>query len=217
MDYGVVRPLFGGRMTPAQVNGCDTILAASDGLDATWRAYLLATAFHETGQRMQPVRETFADTDEQAVVRLDAAWRKGQLPWVSVPYWNYDQTGKAWFGRGHVQLTHRDNYAKAGAKLNVDLLGYPSLALNPDVSAQILVRGCVEGWFTGKKLSDYLPGDYVGARRVVNGTDRAHLIARYAQTFEIALSGWEPLTDKDWWRWVSLNRFWKRLQKVLAR
>lgn len=47
------------------------------------------------------------------------------------------------------------------------------------------MRGCTEGWFTGKKLADY--SDYVNMRRVVNGTDRAEMIAGYAETFEAAL------------------------------
>ena len=41
--------------------------------------------------------------------------------------------------------------------------------------------------FTGRKLSDFLPGDYVGARKVINGTDKAQLIASYAEIFERAL------------------------------
>jgi hypothetical protein len=49
-----------------------------------------------------------------------------------------------------------------------------------------------EGWFTGRRLGDYLrPGrvpDYIGARRVINGQDRAALIAQYARQFERALT-----------------------------
>ena len=59
--------------------------------------------------------------------------------------------------------------------------------MQPTVAALVLVRGCSEGWFTGKRLADYLPGDYVGARRVVNGTDKAAQIATYAAAFEQAL------------------------------
>lgn len=193
-DYDVIRPLFSGRLTQGQVNGIETILAGTEGLPREHRAYLLATAYHETATRMQPIKETVmphhSDTkpsDATVVSRLERAWEQGRLKWVKVPYWRFDQTGNSWFGRGLVQITHRDNYAKAGLRLNVDLLGDPNRALNPEVSTRILVRGCCEGWFTGKKLDDYLPGDYVGARRVVNGTDRAQEIAAYARTFEMAL------------------------------
>jgi hypothetical protein len=94
-------------------------------------------------------------------------------------------------GRGFVQLTGRANYRRAGEKLNADLLGSPDLALNPEHAAMILIKGCLEGWFTGKRLGDYIGNgklDFVGARRVVNGIDRADLIAGYARTFRRALA-----------------------------
>ncbi|WP_409526887.1 hypothetical protein [Rhizobium sp. G21] len=53
-------PLFGGRFAQPQVDGIDAILDAWDeqGLsDARWLAYMLATAYHETGRRMEPVEE----------------------------------------------------------------------------------------------------------------------------------------------------------------
>jgi hypothetical protein len=43
------------------------------------------------------------------------------------------------------------------------------------------------GMFTGKKLSDYIKGqfaDYKEARRIINGTDKANLLAKYASRFE---------------------------------
>ena len=189
-DSGV----FGTSLTQAQVEGCETLLAASDGLPISHRAYLFATAYHETAYTMRPVRETLADTDDKAIARLEAAWAKGKLPWVKSPYWRKDADGKSWLGRGYVQLTHKANYSKAGAKLGVDLVGNPDLAMSPDIAARVLVRGCGEGWFTGKRLADYLPASgpghpdaYMSARRVVNGTDKARLIALYARDFERAL------------------------------
>lgn len=47
-----------------------------------------------------------------------------------------------------------------------------------------------EGWFTGRKLSDYISGnkkDYVNARRIINGMDKAQKIANEAVIFERAL------------------------------
>lgn len=179
--------VFGTSLTQAQVEGCEVIFAASEGLPLEYVAYLLATAYHETAHTMQPVRETLAATDAQAIARLEAAWSKGKLPWVKTPYWRRDKDGKSWLGRGYVQLTHKANYAKASEKLGVDLVGNPDLAMTPKIAALVLVRGCVEGWFTGKRLSDYLPGNYVQVRRVVNGTDKADMIAGYAWSFEEAL------------------------------
>mgnify|MGYP000863126929 FL=1 len=42
-----------------------------------------------------------------------------------------------------------------------------------------------EGLFTGKKLSDYIniiSEDYFNARKIVNGLDRADIIAGFAQS-----------------------------------
>lgn len=180
--------LFSGRMTQEQVDGINLILKRTYGLPVSHRAYILATVFHETGKRMQPVRETFASTDQQAVNRLENAWAKGQLPWVRTPYWRFDSSGKAWFGRGHVQLTHKENYAKGSDLCGRDLLADPSRMLDADTSIKVAVKGMQQGTFTGKKLDDYLPGDYVNARRIINGTESAQKVAAYAKTFEAALS-----------------------------
>jgi hypothetical protein len=70
----------------------------------------------------------------------------------------------------------------------------PDRALEPGVAAEVLERGLREGWFTGRKLMDVLPlggratrAQFVAARRVVNGQDRASLIADYALRFQDAL------------------------------
>lgn len=67
--------------------------------------------------------------------------------------------------------------------MNVDLVNNPDLALNPQIAAEILVVGMEKGLFTGKKLSTYInneSNDFVNARRIINGVDRAQLIAGYA-------------------------------------
>lgn len=175
-----LRTMFGGRLSQRQVDGIEVILAATAALPVTYRAYLLATAKHETADTMQPITEYGGRKyfDKYDTGKLAAAL--GNTPAA-------DGDGYRYRGRGYVQITGRANYAKAGAALGLDLLGNPDLALHPTVAAQILVRGCSGGWFTGKKLSDYLPGDYRNARRVVNGTDRADLIADYARQFENAI------------------------------
>lgn len=155
------------------------------GLLRNQAAYVLATTKWETAHTMEPVRETLASSDASAMARLDKAFERGQLKWVSRPYW---RTG--FFGRGYVQLTHEANYRKAGNILGVDLVGDPSRALEPDIAAQILVTGSRDGWFTGKKLSDYITikrSDFRGARRVINGTDQASAIAEIAIDYDAAL------------------------------
>ncbi|WP_241565184.1 glycoside hydrolase family 19 protein [Paenirhodobacter populi] len=182
MDFDRIRPLFGGRLTQAQVTGLNCILHATAQLPVTYRVYLLATAFHETARTMQPITERgtldyFRRYEpETAIGRRLGNVRAGD--------------GYLFRGRGYVQITGRTNYTNAGRKLGLDLVGNPDLALRGDIAASIMVRGSCEGWFTGRKLADYLdrsPPDYVNARRVINGTDRAALIAGHARSFEAAL------------------------------
>jgi putative chitinase len=178
--FAGVRPLFGGELSQPQVDGINTILEAWEKYgddDPRKLAYILATAKHETANTMQPVRETLAKTDAKAKEILTKAWKAGKLPWVKKDYWS-----SGFFGRGFVQLTHAANYEKAGKALGIDLVANPSRAMDPTISSAILVRGMMEGWFTGKKLSDY-PHDFIEARRIVNGTDKAQLIAGYAYRF----------------------------------
>lgn len=187
--FNVVREtVFSGSLTQHQVDGLNVIISAwekmGDG-DPRKLAYILATSYHETARTMQPVRETLAKTDAKAKEILTKAWKAGKLPWVKRDYWS-----GGFMGRGYVQLTHEANYRKAGKKLGLDLARQPELALQPSIAAHILIRGMMEGWFTGKKLPDYInatKADYVEARRIVNGTDRAVMIAGYAAKFEQAL------------------------------
>lgn len=181
----VRKSLFSGSLTQKQVDGLNLLLEATRGLLKQHRAYILATAYHETGYTMQPVRETKALTDGKAIAILETAFKKGQLPWVKFPYWRIDSEGKSWLGRGYVQLTHKTNYIKASKELGVDLLTDPNKAMDPATAAKIIVRGSVEGWFTGKSLYDF--DNYKDMRKVINGTERASLIASYAEQFERAL------------------------------
>jgi predicted chitinase len=83
-----------------------------------------------------------------------------------------------------VQITGRRNYADWSRRLGVDLVGNPELAENPRIAAQILVGGMREGTFTGRRLDQYINDqqtDFNGARRTVNGNDRAGRIADIAQ------------------------------------
>lgn len=175
--FDAMRPVFGGSLTQDQVNGLVVILEAWAKVGSGKLrdlAYILATAKHETANTMQPVRETLASTDAKAKEALTKAWKAGKLGSVKSDYWS-----GGFFGRGYVQLTHKANYEKAGQKLGIDLVADPSKAMIPEVAALILIRGMQEGWFTGKKLADF-PSDFVSSRAIVNGSDRASLIAGYA-------------------------------------
>ena len=169
--FDKIRPLFGGKMNQSQVDGLNNILNAcniNELTDMRMVAYILATVYHETAKTMQPIEE----------------YGKGKGRAYNVVI-----NGHVYYGRGYVQLTWDYNYKKAGKELNVDLLNNPELALQPDIAAKIMINGMVEGWFTGKKLKDYFNNntDAVNARRIINGLDKAELIANYLKTFLTAL------------------------------
>lgn len=184
--------VFGTSLSQSQVQGIEAILDEAErrGTPLQHLAYILATAYHESAHTMQAVRETLAKTDDGAIRALESAWKRGKLPWVKTTYWRKDPDGKSWFGRGLVQITHKANYAKLGLLIGIDLVKDPSKALELSTAVKILFVGMELGSFTDKSLSDYIGNgraDYVGARRVVNGTDKAETIAGYAKAFEKAL------------------------------
>jgi len=175
-----IRPIFGGSLTQPQVDGIETIVGAwakyGDGSNRHL-AYLLATTKHETANTMQPI---FERGQRSYFDKYEPGTKIGKALGNVKP-----GDGYLYRGRGYVQLTGRANYVRAGKLLGIDLAGNPDLALEPSTAARILILGCLEGWFTGKALGDYMT--YKDMRRVVNGTDKADLIAGYAQQFENAL------------------------------
>lgn len=172
----VRKTLFHGTLNQAQVDGIELLVKVADraGLSKPLEqlAYILGTVYHETARTMEPIEEIGGSKRHYA----------------------------PWYGRGFVQLTWEANYQTQQNKLQALVPEFPglewrvhddwSLAMHPLTSAVICVFGMRDGDFTGKALGDYINSrgiDYVGARRVVNGTDRAQTIAQYAFQFEAAL------------------------------
>lgn len=179
--YKGVRSAF-GPLTQSQVDGFTMLLGAFGEArwPLAWAAYGLATAWHETNERMEPVREAYW---------LSEDWRQKNLR-----YW-------PWYGRGFVQLTWKPNYEKADEELGLNgaLIADPDCALRIDIAARVMVHGMEAGWFTKKKLADYLPlagqggfDAFKGARYIINGTDKNEKIAKEALAFQGALlnGGW---------------------------
>jgi len=136
------------------------------GLLRNQAAYVLATAFWESARTMKPVREY-----------------GGEKYLRSKKYYPY-------VGMGYVQLTWLENYKRATRELGVDFVNNPKKLLEPKYAAEILVVGSRDGWFTGKKLSDYITlqkSDFVNARRIINGTDKAKEIADIAKRYDALL------------------------------
>lgn len=171
--------LFGCTLTQGQVEGMEAILNEWEdrGLtDMRWLAYMLATVKWETAHTMQPIEE----------------YGKGEGHTYGIPD---PETGETYYGRGYVQLTWKENYAKMGKLLGIDLVKIPSLALNDLIATQILFEGMLKdesgvGDFTGVSLERYFNDtteDWVNARRIINGTDHAQDIANIAHRFYDAL------------------------------
>lgn len=144
--------------------------------DLRHAAYMLATVMHECAR-------TWAPIDENG---------KGRRK----PYGKPDpKTGKIYYGRGYVQLTWGENYQRIGQAIGVDLYREPEKALQYDVAYRIMSYGMRHGAFTGVMLKRYIHDDvcdYINARRIINGTDRADVVAGYAREFEQMLK--ESLT-----------------------
>jgi hypothetical protein len=110
---------------------------------------------------------------------------------------SFSQSGEAgaYHGRGFIQITWQEAYARVGNIIGVDLLNNPDRASEPEIAAEILVRGLQEGWFGHQRpLSDFVNSaegrrDYYHARQIVNSLDRAGEIERSAQIYEQALTG----------------------------
>ena len=201
--------VFGTSLTTSQVANLEAILdeIQSAGLTLRHAAYVLATPYHEVGSGMAPKAENLTYSSAE---RIRAVWPKrfpglgDALPFVRNPQGLANKVyagrmgnvgpndGWTYRGRGYPQTTGRENYERFGRLLGLNLLGNPDLALDPGVSARILILGMKDGLFTGKKLADFISGDkadYRSARAIINPDVETNgdAIAKYAKAFEAAL------------------------------
>ncbi len=187
---------FPGFLTPGQVTGMEAILdAAPPDIPLEHLAYCLGTCPIETAWTMLPIREKGGTAYLTRMYDIS-----GARPAKARELGNLKPgDGVLFCGRGYVQLTGRSNYRRATTRLRAlgfllpkqDLETTPDLAMHPDIAAAILFIGSGEGWFTGRKLSDYLgngKADWTGARRIINGQDRAAEIGGHAKAFATALT-----------------------------
>lgn len=184
--------LFDGALSQKQVDGINATLAAYSlygDQNVNTLAIILATDWWETDKAMQPVTER---GNRQYFNKYEPGTEIGKVLGNTAP-----GDGFLYRGRGDVMLTGRSNYARVGRLIGVDLVGNPDRALELEISKRILIEGTIKGWFTGKKLSDYIDDkdeddaedlrEFMESRRVVNGTDRAREIGQAALIFERGL------------------------------
>jgi len=174
--------LFNRRMSDSQREGIIVKLTEFSNnhiTDIRWSAYMLATSFHETARTMQPIEEIGKGRDKPYGQKL----KYNRKP--------YTWPDKIYYGRGDIQLTWYENYQNMGIILNLPLLEQPELALQPGISARIMIEGMTKGAsnrgdFTGVSLENYFNSytdDPTRARRIVNGLDQANRIAEYHYKF----------------------------------
>lgn len=170
--FDIIRKeVFEGKLTASQVQALEYLVrrCTEAGMSYPEGAYTLATVYHETAATILPIKERGSD------VYLKS---KKYYPYI---------------GYGYVQLTWKDNYARIGKLIGVDLIKNPEKALDPDVAASIMTQGMLHGWFTGvgfrrkRPVGRYDLQAYIKARSIINGTDKAEAIAEYAMVFERAL------------------------------
>ncbi len=187
---GVRQQPFPGKLSNPQVTGMSAILDEWERrklTDLRMLAYMLGTTKWETDHTMQPIAERggnayFTKMYDIAGDRPSLARRNGNTT---------KGDGIKYRGRGFVQLTWKNNYSTMTAeikknKIDADLVANPELAMRDDIAAFVLFEGMLRGLFTGKKLSDYFNNvktDWLGARRIINGTDKATEIAGISKQF----------------------------------
>lgn len=191
---------FPGRLTQSQVDGMTRLLDVAEryfpDLPDDHLAYCLATDFRETDARMQPIVEFGGTAYFTRMYDISGSRPKKARELGNI----YPGDGAKFPGMGDVQSTGRNNARKARGviktvlALDVDFEADPSKLLDPLYSAIIMFYGMIHGTFTGKRLADYIDGDgiedageFKAARPIINGKDKAALIAGYASDFLAAI------------------------------
>lgn len=143
--------------------------------DPRWAVYMLATVYWECAGTWMPIEE-----------RGKGRGRKYGLP--------DRRTGLIYYGRGYTQNTWYENYKtltdswnKQHPDVPVDFTLHPELLLIPEYSYWVMSLAMRKGLYTGVGLPRYINADkydFVNARRIINGVDKAHEIADIAEQIE---------------------------------
>ena len=185
-----------GRLSQSQVDGLEEILCGfetdPDLTDIRHAAYMLATVKLECADTWKPISEYGSDA-------YLSKYEPGTKLGISLG--NTHKGDSLRFpGRGYVMITGRFNYQRVGEALGLgyELIVNPDRAKDPKVAYQIMSNGMRKGLFTGRKLSHYICGpscDYKGARRIINGQDKAEIIGTFAAAFEeiLAIATYQPV------------------------
>ncbi len=189
--------MMGPKISTAEFDGCSRIIYSFGcaGAPVSYLAYGLATTYLETAGTMEPINERGGNAYFTRLYDITGSRSKMARDHGNVK----PGDGIKFHGRGYAQMTWFVNYDRATKKLralgyDVDLVADPDRALEPEIAAIILVYGMMEGWFTGRKLSDDLPrtgpasiAQFIRSRDIINGVDKQNEIAVYANDWQTAL------------------------------
>lgn len=193
-----------GRLSSALVKNIDDILTGIDEEprmhDKRFIGYTFGTSKIESNETFAPVVEGYWIKKNRVDVLYN--YYKKHNPGAMTTIFPNGRHGTAYYGRGRVvQLTHDFNYEHASHEVYGDdrLLNNPDLIItDPACDLAVTFRGMLEGWFTGKKLSDYFNAnrtDYYSARKIINGIVPA-VCREIARASEIFADGVEFVDDQ---------------------
>lgn len=134
-------------------------------------AYLLGTAFAESGYSLQRWEADYACTGAGIPYGPNGPcsaalnyYRKSSDNKINYYTLGTDSKGFPYFGRGLIQLTGKGNYEKYGSKIGVNLIANGDLALQENNSYKIAVI-----FLSSNTFSKVKKGDLTAARKSVNG------------------------------------------------
>ncbi len=197
-----------GELTQSQVNGLEQLLGfiENDRYVTTPEVagFLLATTKHEAADTYKPIHEYGGKA--YFIKRYGGQTRKGKELGNDTPEEGYDYAGK-----GYPQTTGESNYERLEDALRAEYpeivadferrtgkrfdltvgdqpndKSDPQNMLDPAIAYVSMSYGSRTGLFTGKKLSQYdlkTDAGRKGSRRIINGQDKASLIAGYIVSF----------------------------------
>jgi len=201
-----------GSLNQSQVNGLEKLLGFMEKdphiKDHRWSAYMLATIYHECAGTWQPIREK--GSRDYFINRYGSQARVGKELGNDTP-----EEGFLYAGRGYTQVTGERNYEvqesairkeypdvvkrfelRTGRKFDLTVGDNPGDVKDPDNMLDAEISYCSmsvsmrKGLYTGVGLGKYINGsmcDFLGSRKIINGTDKAGLIGGYAVKFKTIL------------------------------
>ncbi len=181
-----------GKLTQKQVEGFEAtfdewdLWVSKKWIDNDYRklAYILATDWHEGDKTMQPIKEYGGDA-----YFVKRYWENKK---IAKQLGNLSANDAIDFcGKGKPMITGRANYTKMAKILGYPLDKNPDLMFDLKIATEVMFEGMLtgrslKGDFTGLHLGQFFnktKNDPINARRIINGTDKAEIIADYHLKF----------------------------------